>query len=84
MAGSNGSGTIDDTALHQDQKIKAFQAQEDTVIDTLSGVDSKGNAYDFKLSKNIVTVKAGGFHTAKDGYLITNVKLTSGSIIFYE
>lgn len=81
---SRGSMTIDDTASHIGLKGLELIAQEDTVINVITGFDSAGEAYNFKTKKNMVTLKAGALHIARDNYYFETIQLTSGSIIIYE
>ena len=83
IAGANGCLVIDDTSAHTSLEFEVIVAQEDTVISVCTGTDAGGNAFDFKTSYNCDTLKANALITVKDGYKITAITLTSGSIICY-
>ena len=83
IAGANGCLVIDDTSAHTGLEFDFFVAQEDTVISVCTGTDAGGNAFDFKVAYNCDTIKGTAIITAKKGYTITAITLTSGSIICY-
>ena len=83
IAGANGCLVIDTTDAITGKSFDCFIAQEDTVISVCTGTDAGGNAFDFKTAYNCDTLKSGALITVKDGYKITAITLTSGSIICY-
>jgi hypothetical protein len=83
LAGSNGCLVIDTTGAITGISFDFIVAQEDTVISVCTGTDAGGNAFDFKTSYNCDTLKSGAVITAKAGYKITAITLTSGSVICY-
>lgn len=83
IAGANGCLLIDDTSAHTGLEFEVIVAQADTVISVCTGTDAGGNAFNFKVAYNCDTIKSGAIITAKNGYTITAITLTSGSIICY-
>lgn len=83
LAGSNGCLVIDDTSAHTGLSFNFFVCQEDTVLSVCTGTDAGGDAFDFKVKYNCDTLKQNAVITAKAGYKITAITLTSGSIICY-
>jgi hypothetical protein len=90
-----GSFLIADTSTYtlngkgENLKVKSFICQEDTVINTLTGVDEFGAAVNFETIFGLTaspspTLKANSLWCVPLNWAITSIDLTSGSIIVYE
>ena|SRR4249919_936650 len=70
-----------------DVEAKAFYVREDTVITSMTGVKPGGIPVDFDNDIFLTagsTLFQGDLFIAPEGYIITSVELTSGSIILYS
>lgn len=77
----NGMKIIKDVNTHLLINFYLLKPREDTVIDICTGVDSDGDAVDFKDIGNWVgTVKENDLLAIPLNHKITAIKLTSGSI----
>jgi len=83
LCAQNGTLIIDDASAHTGLSNAEFIAMTDTVISVCTGVDASGDAVDFKATYNWVTIAAGVPIIAPDGFQITAITLTSGSIALY-
>ena len=83
LVASNGTLIIDDTAAHTGLSGRSIIAQSDSVISVCTG-KVNGAAYDFKVTANWVTIKAGIPIIAPDNAVIEAITLTSGSIAVYS
>lgn len=86
LTASNGCELIADTTERTGKAYYALICQEDTVIATMSGTDHAGAAVDFVSTMGLSgkTLKQGALLTAPLANKITNVDLTSGSVIAYK
>lgn len=83
LCAQNGTKIIDDGAAYTGLSAVQFIAMTDTVIAVCTGLKPDGTAVDFEATYNWVTIKAGVPIIAPDGYQITAITLTSGSIALY-
>jgi len=83
LCASHGTLIIDDTAAHTGLSHIEFIAMTDTVIAVCTGLKPNGTAVDFEATYNWVTLPAGTLLIAPDGFQITAITLTSGSIALY-
>lgn len=83
VSGANGCLLINDTGAKTGLDFDTIIAQEDTVFSVLTGIDSNGNAVDFKTTQNLGTVKANALILVPMGATINSITLTSGSVICY-
>lgn len=80
IAGSSGMKIIDDTSVHNGV-WDYFIPREDTVLNVCTGVNDNGVAVDFKTLQNWDgTLKSTDYCIAPQGWKITEIDLTSGSI----
>lgn len=88
-----GRATADAGCIHinsgdgeQPVEITAFVPDQDTTIDTLTGVDKNGNEKDYRQEMNIgtKTLKQGSYFAVPIGEKITLVELGSGAIVGYK
>ena len=88
IAGLGGCDLIANTTERTGKNYDMISVQEDTVFDIITGTkgDSDKTATDFKATTGIgvLTLKQGAIITVPDGSIITNLKLTSGSVIAYK
>lgn len=86
ISAANGCELIADTTERTGKSYYALIAQEDTVILTLSGVNDKGDSVNFisTIGLSGKTLKQGALITVPLGNKITNLDLTSGSVIAYN
>lgn len=83
LCAQNGTIIIDDALAHTGLSRTEFIAMTDTVISVCTGTDPSGEAVDFKVDYNWVTISAGVPIIAPDNYIIKAITLTSGSIALY-
>ena len=89
LTAGGGSELIADTTLRTDKKYYAFIAQEDTVVETLTGgaedpIPSPPTSYLTSIGLSGKTLKQGALIVAPIGEAFTYLKLASGSVIAYS
>jgi hypothetical protein len=86
LASWNGCELIADTSARTGKTYYAFIAQEDTVVATLTGGTSGVTSTNFLTSIGLAskTIKQGALIVVPAGNFITNLTLTSGSVIAYS
>jgi len=85
LNGDTGALIIDDTNAHTNLNKEVINPTEDTVLSVCTGVDSKGDAANFKTLLNwdgTLTIGHAPL-TVPRGYKITAITLTSGEIVAY-
>ena len=83
ITGARGSLVIDDTNAHTGLSNEYINVTEDTVLSVCTGVDSDGNAVNFKTLLNwdgTLTINHNPL-TVPRGYKINVIALTSGEIV---
>lgn len=89
ISGSKGSYLLDQDGSPggsaTNVKFTSFYVRENTVISSMTGIKLDGTAVNFKTTLNILnsTLVQGDFFCVPIDAFITNVTLTSGSIILY-
>jgi len=84
IAGAKGSRYYGDTATHTGLSFEVISCVAPTVIEVLTGRDSKGNPVDLKTFMNISsgpTLGTGVLLTVPIDWAITEIKLTSGAVV---
>lgn len=86
IAVSGGTIIIDDTSAITGLTGICIEATEDTAIKECTGLDSSGNAFNFKTSAltNWLTLKAGDRLYVKDNYQVNDVTLISGRVLVHQ
>jgi hypothetical protein len=88
IGGLGGCDLIANTTERTGKNYNMISVQEDTVFATLTGTkgDDNKTATDFAVTTGIgvLTLKQGAIITVPDGSIITNLELTSGSVIAYK
>ena len=85
VAASGGSLLIADADPHTGLNASGFYVREDTVVSAMSGNNGAGTTVNFVTLLGISgkTLVQNDFFPIPNGYSITSVTLTSGSIIIY-
>lgn len=85
ISGADGSRLVTGTGAVTGISREAIYVRENTVIATLSGTNDNITTTNLLTLLNIsgATLVQGDFFTVPEGYKITAITLTSGSVILY-
>ena len=89
LISANSCELIADTAARTGKKYFGFIAQEDTVVSVLNGgptgvTQATNRNYLSEIGLSVKTLKQGALIVISEGEAITNLTLTSGSVIAYK
>jgi len=86
IAGLGGCDVIADTDARSGKNYVMVVVQEDTVFNALTGTNGAGGTVDFQATMGVSTntLKQGAILSTPNGSVITDLDLTSGSVIAYK